>query len=49
MVPKTFPIYKYGYTQDFSTQFRPLPQVLAHDTYYVDLENGRDLCLDEDL
>ena len=36
MIHKTLPTYKYDYTDNFDTQFRPLPEVVAYDTYFVD-------------
>ena len=33
---KTFPTYEYDYTDNFDTQFRPLPEVVAYDTYFVE-------------
>ena len=35
MIHKTLPTYEYDYT-DFETQFRPLPEVAAYDTYFID-------------
>ena len=36
IVHKIFPTYEYDYTDNFDTQFRPLPEVVAYDAYFVD-------------
>ena len=48
-IHKTLLTYKYDYTDNFETQFRPLPEVVAYDTYFVDPQYGLDLYWDEDL
>ena len=35
MIQKTFLIYEHYY-KDFDNQFRPLPEVVAYDTSFVD-------------
>ena len=42
MIHKTFPTYEYDCTDNFETQFRPLPDGVAYDTYFVDPQYGRD-------
>ena len=49
MIQKTLPIYKYHYTDNFKTQFGPLPEVVAYDTYFVDPQYGLDPYWDEEL
>ena len=49
MIHKTLPTYEYDYTNNFDTQFRPLPEVAAYDTYFVDPQYARDPYWDEDL
>ena len=49
MIHKTLPKYEYDYTVNFDTQFRPLPEVVAYDTYYVDPQYGLDPYWDRDL
>ena len=49
MIHKTLPTYKYDYTDNFDTEFRPLPEVVAYDTYSVDPQYGLDTHWDEDL
>ena len=49
MIRKTLPIYKTDYTDNFETQFRPVPEVVAYDTYSVDPQYGLDPYWDEDL
>ena len=49
MIHKTPTTYKYNYTDNFETQFRPLPEVVAYDTYFVDPQFGLDLYWDEDF
>ena len=49
MIHKTLPTYKYDYTDNFDTQFRPLPEVVAYDTYFVEPQYGLDSYWDEDL
>ena len=49
MIHKTLPKYKYDYTDNFDTHFRPLLEVVAYDTYFVDPEYGLDPYWDEQL
>ena len=35
MIHKALLTYEYDYTDIFETQFRPLPKVVAYDTYFV--------------
>ena len=48
-IHKTLPAYKYDYTDNFDTQFRPLPQVVDYDIYFVDPQYGLDPHWAEDL
>ena len=36
MVQKMFPTYEHDNTEDFETQFGPLPEIIAYDIYIVD-------------
>ena len=47
-IHKTLPTYEDNYTDNYETQFRPLPQVTAYDTYFVHPQYGLDPYLDED-
>ena len=49
IIHKTFPTYEYDYTDKFDTQFRPLPEVVAYDAYFVDPHYGFDPYWDEEL
>ena len=49
MIHETLPTYKYEYTDNFGTQFSPLPEVVAYDTYFVEPQYGLDSYWDEDL
>ena len=49
MIHKTLPTYEYDYTDKFETQFRPLPEVVAYDTYSIDPQCGSDPYWDEDI
>ena len=49
LIYKTLPTYKYDYTDNFDTNFRPLPEVNVYDTYFVDPQYGLDPYWDEDL
>ena len=42
MIHETLSTYKYDYTDNFNTQFIPLPEVVAYDTYLVDPPHGLD-------
>ena len=49
MIHKTLPTYEYHYTDNFETQFRPLPEVVAYDTHLIEPQYGLDPYWDEDL
>ena len=49
IIHKIFPTYEHDYTDNFDTQFRRLPEVVAYDAYFVDPQYGFDPCWDEDL
>ena len=49
IIHKIFPTYKYHYTDNFETQFRPLPEVVAYDAYFVDPPYGFDPYWDEEI
>ena len=49
IIQKIFPTYEYDYTDNFDTQFRPLPEVVAYDANFVDPQFGLDLYWDEEL
>ena len=49
MIHKTLPTYEYDYTENFDTHVRPLPEVPAYDTYFVDPQYGLDPHWDEQL
>ena len=49
MIRKTLPTYEYDYTDNFDTQFRPLSEVVAFDTYFADPQHGLDPYWYEDL
>ena len=49
MIHKALSTYEYDYTDNFETQFGPLPEVVAYDTYFVDSQYGFDPYWDEDL
>ena len=49
MIHKILPTYEYVYTDNFDTHFTPLPDVVAYDTYFVDLQHGLDPYWGEDL
>ena len=42
IIHKTLPTYGYDYTDQFGTQFRPLPEVVTNDAYFVDPQYGFD-------
>ena len=46
---KIFPTYDCDYTDNFDTQFRPLPEIPAYDTYFFDPQYGFDPYWDEEL
>ena len=49
-IHKTLPTYEYDYTDNFETQFRPLPpEVVAYDAYFVGPQYGLDPYWDEEL
>ena len=49
IIHKIFPTYEYDYTDNFDTQFRPLPEVVAYDTYFDDPQYRLDPYWDEEL
>ena len=49
IIHKTLPTYEYDYTDNFNTHFRPLPEVVAYDPYFVDPQYGLDPYWDEEL
>ena len=42
MIHTTLPTYEHDYRENFFTQFRPLPEVVAYNTLFVDPQNGLD-------
>ena len=46
---KTLPTYEYDYTDNFDTHFRPLPEVVAYDPYFVHPQYGFDPYWDEEI
>ena len=42
IIHKTLPTYEFDYTDNFDTHFRPLPEVVAYDPYFVDPQYGFD-------
>ena len=46
---KIFPTYEYDYTDNFDTQFRPFPEVVAYDAYFVDPRYGFDPYWDDEI
>ena len=48
-IHKTLPTYNYDYTDNFDSQFRLLPEVVAYDAYFVDPQYGFDPYWDEEL
>ena len=49
IIHKTLPTYEYDYTDNFDTHFRPLPEVVAFDPYFVDPQYGFDPYWDEEI
>ena len=49
IIHKTLPTYEYDYTDSFDTYFRPLPEVVAYDPYFVDPQYGFDPYWDEEI
>ena len=49
IIHKIFPTYEYDCTDNFDTQFRPLPEVAAYDAYFVDPQYGFDPYWDEEI
>ena len=49
MIHKTLPTHKHDYTDNFDTQFRPLPEAVAYDMYFVGPQYGLDPYWDEEL
>ena len=49
MIHERLPTYEYVFIDNFEYQFRPLPEVVAYDTHFVDPQFGLDFYWDEDL
>ena len=49
IIHKTLPTYECDYTDNLESQFRPIPEVVAYDTYFVGPQYGLDPNWDEDL
>ena len=49
IIHKEFPTYEYDITDNFDTYFRPLPEVVAYDPYFVDPQYGFDPYWDEEI
>ena len=49
IVHKIFPTYEHDYTDNFDTHFRPLPEVVAYDAYFVYPQYGFNPYWDEEL
>ena len=49
VIHKTYPAYEYDYTDNFDTYFRPLPEVVAYDPYFVDPQYGFDPYWDDEI
>ena len=49
IIHKILPTYEYDYTDNFDTHFRPLPELVAYDPYFVDPQYGFDPYWDEEL
>ena len=49
IIHKIFPTYEYDYTDNFDTQFRPFPEIVAYDAYFVDPQYGFDPYWDEEI
>ena len=49
IIHKIFPTYEYDYTGKFDTQFRPLPEIVAYDAYFVDPQYRFDPYWDEEI
>ena len=48
VIHKTTATYENDYTDELDTQFRPLPEVVAYDSYFVDPQHGFDPYWNED-
>ena len=49
IIHKIFPTYEYDYTDNFDAQFRPFPEVVTYDAYFVDPQYGFDPYWDEEI
>ena len=49
IIHKIFPTYEYDYTDNIDTQFKPIPEVVAYDAYFVHPQYGFDPYWDEEL
>ena len=48
IIHKTLPTYDNDYTDNFDTHFRPLPEVVAYNPYFVDPQYGLDPCWNDE-
>ena len=49
IIHKTLPTYEFDYTDNFDTHFRPLLEVVAYDSYFVDPQYEFDPYWDEKI
>ena len=49
IIQKILPTYEYDYTDNFETQFRPLPEVVTFDANFVDPQYGFDPYWDDEI
>ena len=42
IIHKTLTTYEYDYTNNLEFSFRPLPEAVAYDAYFVDPQYGLD-------
>ena len=49
VIHKAIPTYEYDYTDNFDTYFRPLPEIVAYNSYFVDPQYGFDPYWDEEI
>ena len=49
LIHKSLSTYEYDYTDSLDTQFRPFPEVVAYDAYFVDPQYGLDPYWDEEF
>ena len=48
IIHKTLPTYEHDYTDNFNFHFRPLPEVVTYDPYFVYPQYGHDPYWDEE-